>query len=261
MWSWKSIAGKLPYRVRAEQAFRGPDIPFKSPLDSAMQTTHKLLLTFWLSFFAFAVPAGAEAPNSDARTLLDIAGVERDPARLSKSVLVIIDAQREYLDGTLPLFDIDASLQEAKAVLDRAREAGTPVIHVVHNGKPGGALFDPEGPYVAVADALSPKHGEAVVTKGMPNAFAGTDLEERLSRLGRKDLIVIGYMTHMCVSATVRAALDRGYRTTVVAKATATRDLPDGAGGVVSAQDVQRAALAALADRFATVVPTAGDLQ
>ena len=45
-----------------------------------------------------------------------------------------------------------------------------------------------------------------------------------------------------------------GYRCTVVAAACAARDLPDGRGGVVPADMVQRANLAALADRFARVV-------
>jgi nicotinamidase-related amidase len=60
----------------------------------------------------------------------------------------------------------------------------------------------------------------------------------------------------MCVSATARAALDLGYRTTVIADACATRDLPDGSGGIIDATTVHRVALAELADRFATVVPT-----
>jgi nicotinamidase-related amidase len=67
-------------------------------------------------------------------------------------------------------------------------------------------------------------------------------------------------MTHMCVSSTVRAALDRGYHTTVVAKATATRDLPDTDGGIIPAQILQRASLAALADRFAAIVQGASDI-
>ncbi len=71
----------------------------------------------------------------------------------------------------------------------------------------------------------------------------------------RKHLVVAGFMTHMCASSTVRAALDLGYRCTVVAGACTTRDLPDGCGGVVAAAEVHRAELAALADRFATVVP------
>ncbi|WNZ59031.1 isochorismatase family protein [Myxococcus sp. MxC21-1] len=96
--------------------------------------------------------------------------------------------------------------------------------------------------------------GEAVVTKGLPNSFAGTDLHARIAATGREELIIAGFMTHMCISATARAALDLGYRNTVVAAATATRDLPVPMGGVVSASELQRNALAALADMFAVVV-------
>ncbi len=63
----------------------------------------------------------------------------------------------------------------------------------------------------------------------------------------------------MCVSSTVRAALDLGYRCSVVAGACATRDPPDGTGGVIADQ-LQRAELAALADRFATVPSDAAAL-
>jgi hypothetical protein len=47
-------------------------------------------------------------------------------------------------------------------------------------------------------------------------------------------VVMIGFMTHMCVSSTVRAALDRGYATTLMWAATASRELPDnhrGTGG------------------------------
>ena len=60
----------------------------------------------------------------------------------------------------------------------------------------------------------------------------------------------------MCLSATARAALDLGYRSTVVASAAATRDLPGFAGGVVAAEILHDAELAALADRFAVVART-----
>ena len=202
----------------------------------------------------------AEAPEHEPQTLLRIVGVKPEATHLSDSVLVIIDAQQEYVDGKLRLDGIDASLGEASQMLERARKAGTPIIHVVHKGKPGGALFNPNGPYVEIAKPLAPRPNETIVTKTLPNAFAGTNLEEQLSRIGRKNLIVIGYMTHMCVSSTVRAALDHGYRATVVAKATATRDLPATEGGIVSAQALQRASLAALADRFAAVVQNAQDI-
>ena len=53
---------------------------------------------------------------------------------------------------------------------------------------------------------------------------------------------------------TARASIDLGFKATVVASTTATRDLPDAlTGGIVPAAEVQRNALAAIADRFATV--------
>ena len=128
------------------------------------------------------------------------------------------------------------------------------MVHVLHRGKAGGA-FDPAGPGFDPAVLLTPLEGEAVVEKALPNAYAGTDLDARLEELGNRPLIVCGFMTHMCVSSTVRAALDRGALPTVIASTTATRALPDPMGGVVEAAQLHRAALAALADRFALIVP------
>jgi len=193
--------------------------------------------------------------TNPARTLLDLAGAPGHPSALDRSVLVLIDAQRDYLDGVLPLVGIEPAIEEAAKLLALARRAGVPVVHIVHHGKPGGALFDPTGPGSQIVPAVAPVDGEFIVAKGLPNSFAGTELHERLQQIGRPELILAGFMTHMCVSATARAALDLGYRNTVVAKAAATRDLPDGAGGVVPAAELHRANLAALADRFSIVVP------
>ncbi|MBS4095938.1 MAG: cysteine hydrolase [Sulfuricella sp.] len=216
--------------------------------------------TVLLLIVALAQPLACRAADTPPPTLLQIAGVRLPEAKLSDSVLLIIDAQREYTDGRLPLTGIDAAILETALLLKRARHAGTPVIHIVHHGKPGGALFDPAGPFVNIVPQLAPLPGETIIVKSLPNSFAATGLEKRLTELGRKNLLVVGFMTHMCVSATVRAALDLGYRNTIVAGATAERDLPDGAGGSVSAAQLQKAELAALADRFAAIVPHADEI-
>jgi nicotinamidase-related amidase len=189
------------------------------------------------------------------RTLLQIAGAPLHPSPLERSALLLIDPQLEYVTGAIPLMGIEDAVAEAVRLLALARESGVPVFHIVHHGRPGGAAFDPLGPYVAIMPDLSPRDGETVLVKSLPNAFAGTDLHSRIQALGRKELIVAGFATHMCISATARSALDHGYRTTVVDAATATRDLPHPAGkGVVAAASVHQATLAALADRFAVVV-------
>ncbi len=196
---------------------------------------------------------------SEPQTLLAMAGAPAAPPALSESAVVMIDAQREYLDGRLPLVGATAALDEAARLLTLARQAARPVIHVRHRGKVGG-LFDPETTAYAIAEPVLPVGGEPVVTKTLPNSFAGTELAELLSGQGIKNLLVAGFMTHMCVSSTLRAATDLGYRSAVIAGACATRDLPDGRGGVVPAAELQRAELAALGDRFAVVVETSAEI-
>ena len=93
------------------------------------------------------------------------------------------------------------------------------------------------------------------------SAFAGTGLEEAIRKTGRKNLIITGFMTHHCVSTAARVARDLGYIATVVAAATATRDLPDGKGGVVPAATVQAASLAELGDGTARLAQTGRDIQ
>jgi nicotinamidase-related amidase len=191
------------------------------------------------------------------KTLLQMSGADPAPARLSEAAVVIIDAQNEYVNGKVPLAGIGAALEAIAQLLDVARTAGAPIIHVQHRGR-SGFLFDPAGPGFAIAPEATPKSGEKIAQKELPNAFAKTSLHLDLQATGRKYLILAGFMTHMCVSATARAALDHNWRTTVVGDATATRDLPDPFGGEpLTAAQVQRAALAELADRFATIARVA----
>lgn len=185
-------------------------------------------------------------------TLLEMAGAPQDSACLSDAVLLIIDAQREYVDGNLPLSGVDAALSIGGELLARARGTGTPIVHILHRG--GGPLFNPESSGYQPAAPLIPRTGETVIEKTMANAFAGTGLQKELEKIGRKKLIVIGFMTHNCVSSTVRAAKDLGYASTIVAPATGTRDLPDGRGGIISAATLQAACLAGLSDTLAKIV-------
>jgi len=191
---------------------------------------------------------------SATQSLLQIAGAPLHPSPLDKSALVIIDAQLEYVSGKLPLAGIDAAILEAAKLLALARKSGVPVFHIVQHAPAGRPLFAEDSPTAAIVPLLTPAAGEIVLRKALPNAFAGTDLHELVKSSGRSEIIFAGFMTHMCVSASARAALDLKYRSTIVANATATRDLPDPLGGTIPASVVHRTALSELADRFAIVV-------
>lgn len=195
--------------------------------------------------------------TGEPKTLLQMAGVPNTPPPLAESVLLLIDAQNEYVNGALALPNAKAATEAMDDVLAKARAAGAPVVHVMHRGRAGGA-FDPGTDRFKIIETVAPIAGEAVVEKGLPNAFAGTDLQAVLTATGRKKLIIAGFMTHMCVSSTARAALDLGWQSAVVSDATATRDLPSPTGGpTVSAAALQEASLAALSDRFAVIARSA----
>lgn len=190
-------------------------------------------------------------------TLRSAAGLPDVPPNAEDSVVVVIDAQTEYTtDGKLPLTGIEHAVGHIAEIIGHARAIGTPVIHVAHQGRAGG-LFDPEQGG-RIIPAVSPADAEMVVSKSLPNAFAGTDLQQQVERSGRTSLVLVGFMTHMCVSSTARAALDLGLETTIISDACATRSLPSADGEHdVSADSIHAVSLAALADRFGVVTDTA----
>jgi nicotinamidase-related amidase len=194
-----------------------------------------------------------------AKTLLQLAGVDLAPAKVTDACLILIDLQNEYLNGPIAVTDADTAIANASRLLTTARSSGAPVIHVAHKGRPGG-LFDRSAERGQIVPALAPLPAEPIVEKGLPNAFAGTDLQARLDAIGRKNLVLAGFMTHMCVSSTARAGLELGYRLTIPADSCATRDLPDGRGGVVPARTIHNVALVELSDRFAVIARDTSDV-
>jgi nicotinamidase-related amidase len=165
----------------------------------------------------------------------------------------MIDFQNTYTRGVMKLDGADAALAEASRLLARARAVGAHVIHVQHDDGPG-SLYDLQADIGRIADIVAPGPGETVITKAYPSSFEKTSLDEELKRRGAQNVVYAGFMTHMCVNSTARVGFNLGYAGTVVGAATATRSLPDLRGGVVPAEEVHRAALAALGDLFAIVV-------
>lgn len=188
-------------------------------------------------------------------TLRSLLALPDKPAPLSQSALILIDCQNTYREGIMQLEGVEPALKECAALLQRARDAGAPVIHIQHDAGPG-TPYDVRAEIGAIADIVAPRPGEAVIVKAFPSSFEQTTLDAELKKLGITDLVLAGFMTHVCVNSTARAAFNHGYRATVVGNATATRALPNPDGGTVPAQAMHTGALAALADIFAIVIPS-----
>ncbi|MFI9114365.1 isochorismatase family protein [Streptomyces venezuelae] len=193
-------------------------------------------------------------------TLRDVIGLPQDLPRLGDSTLIMIDFQNTYRTGVMRLDEAEKALTAGARLLAAARAAGAPVVHVVNDGGEG-TPYDIRAEIGAISDEVAPVEGEKVVVKQFPDAFHATDLEETLKDLGvTGDLVIAGFMTHMCVLFTAQGAFNRGYRPTVVAEATATRPLEAPDGAVLSAAALQAASLTTVADLFGTVARTVDDL-
>ncbi len=197
---------------------------------------------------------------SSLTTLRDLMGLGHEPGSLADAALVMIDCQNTYREGVMQLTGVEAALIEARRVLDQARALGRPVIHIQHDAGPG-TPYDVSAPIGRIAEIVAPLAGEIVITKNYPSSFVQTSLDDELKKLGVKQLVLAGFMTHMCINSTARGAFNLGYSATVVASATATRDLPLPGGGQVPAEALQAASLATLRDLFAAIAPDAQSLQ
>ncbi|MFE6083071.1 isochorismatase family protein [Streptomyces virginiae] len=191
-------------------------------------------------------------------TLRDLSGLDASPASPSEATLILIDYQNTYTRGVMELTGWEAALDAGAALLERARAAGAKVIHVINDGGEGSP-YDIRAEIGRIHPRVAPVEGEVVVVKTVPDGFVRTDLGDHVDAAGHKDVLLAGFMTHMCVAFTAQGAFLRGNRPTVVADACATRPLRT-AVAEVSAEQLHHAALATIADLHGVVVPSVSSL-
>ncbi|WP_369231070.1 cysteine hydrolase family protein [Streptomyces sp. R21] len=191
-------------------------------------------------------------------TLRELNGFDPAPASLASATLILIDYQNTYTQGVMELDGWQGALDAGAGLLALAREAGAEVIHVINDGGEG-TPYDIRAEIGRIHPKVAPVGGEAVVVKTLPNAFLDTELADLVDAAGNKDVVIAGFMTHMCVAFTAQGAFLRGNRPTVVADASATRALRT-AVAEVSAEQVHHGALATIGDLYGVVVPSAASL-
>jgi nicotinamidase-related amidase len=146
------------------------------------------------------------------------------------TALLLIDVQEEYFlpGGPYELPDGRAALRRAAALLEEARATGVHIVHVRHLCEhPAAEEFRPGTPGAEIRPEVAPASGEPVIDKRLPSAFAGTLLADELSVRGVEAVVVAGFMTGTCCTATAVEAVARGYRTVFASDATATQGLGD----------------------------------
>lgn len=179
-----------------------------------------------------------------------------DTINTERTALLVIDMQRDFLQpqgyaaqAGLIIAPLRAAIGPVRAVLDAARAAGMLLVHTREGHVPdlsdcppyklarsrcAGAEIGSPGPLGRLlirgefghdfTDELQPAAGEIVIDKPGYSAFEHTTLQQLLTTRAIDTLIVTGITTEVCVSSTLRAAIDRGYRCLTVSDACASGD-------------------------------------
>lgn len=173
------------------------------------------------------------------------------------TALIIIDIQNDYFeDGTMTLIDSERTAENAKLLLDKFRDKGSPIIHIQHIAtKPTATFFLPDTKGAEIHNLVKPLPIEKIIIKHFPNSFRETELLDYLKSKKIENLVICGMMTHMCVDATTRGAKDFGFNCTLIGDACTTKDLEIN-GETVKAKEVHNSFLAALNYYYSTVITT-----
>lgn len=173
------------------------------------------------------------------------------------TALLIIDIQNDYFPGgRMELSNPVKAGENAGKVLEWFRQNNLPVFHIQHIAADEAlGFFLPNTEGVKINNAVLPLENEEIIQKHAPNSFFMTDLDNKLKEMGVKKLVICGMMTHMCVDATVRSAVEHGYKSTLIEDACATANLSY-QDKVVPAEQVQIAFIGALNGMYAKVIST-----
>ena len=195
-----------------------------------------------------------------SQTLREVTGMGVSHASLKDSALIMVDCQNTYRRGVMQLTNVEPAILEAQKLLNMARDLNVPIIHIQHDAGTG-TPYDISADIGAISEEVAPKNGEAVLVKNYPNAFWHTNLEAQLKALDIENVVLAGFMTHVCIDSTARGAFNLGFKPTVIASACATRSLIGPQGKVIEAQTMHDSALAAVRDLFAVVLDDVASLK
>lgn len=210
-----------------------------------------------MSLAAASVVEAAPAQADATPTIRAMSGAKQlDHLDPKTTALVVIDFQKEYFTGRMPIPDGKQAMENTKRLIKFADDAKIPVFQVQHVAPAGSAVFALGGDTVKFQPGMEPRAKDKVVQKTTVSVFASTDLDKQLKAAGIKTIVIAGLMTHACVAGAARDAVPLGYQVVVASDASATRAIKRANGSTIDSATLHRAALAEIEDTFGDVMTT-----
>ena len=137
--------------------------------------------------------------------------------------LLVIDVQREYFDGALPISHPAGHLENILDVMDYAALAKTSIAVIRHHqADPESPIFRKDSEMWQLHPEVESRPRDLLIDKQLPGSFTGTDLGKWLQDNEVDTVSIAGYMTHMCCDTTARQAFHLGYKVEFLRDATGT---------------------------------------
>ncbi len=159
----------------------------------------------------------------------------------AKAALIVIDITKDSLlppaESGIELLGAPEAVANSRRVIGAAREAGLPIVWIQELHRQSLVDFGREldgsetihclegSPGAQFIDDLKPRDDEFYVPKRRYSAFFGTDLEILLKGLKVETLILIGFLTDVCIHYTGADAHQHDYRIRVVRECVAGSSL------------------------------------
>ncbi|MEJ1130150.1 isochorismatase family protein [Variovorax sp. CCNWLW225] len=177
---------------------------------------------------------------------------------VAAQAVLVVDVQFGFVKGPEAVPGSTALLPALESLLARARVANASVIFLQNDGPPG-AVDEPDTAGWQLY--FVPQEGDQVVRKSEDDGFMGTELHTLLKAKGIQNIAICGVLSEMCVAATARSAMQRGYGVILPRDGHATYDVPSGPGGSppVPAALAARAAEWSLGDEI-LIVPSVAEV-
>lgn len=139
-----------------------------------------------------------------------------------KTALLLIDIQQAMFGPEEICHEPERLRVNAANLLERARAANAPVIHVQHCESEGP--FAPGSAGWQINPAVAPRTDEPVLEKWACSAFYNTDLDQRLRAQGIGRLVIAGLQTEFCIDTACRVAQSLNYAVTLAGDTHSTFD-------------------------------------
>ncbi len=140
---------------------------------------------------------------------------------MQTALLLISFRNNFFKKGSQRVKGAKQSAKAAAKLLAHFRENELPIVHVLQTGKLEDLSAEKLKPY----ELLEPKQDEPILVISETNAFADPKLQQKLQSLEVDHLLIAGLTAEKQILATVLAAKELAYTTTVVQDACAANSL------------------------------------